>query len=102
MYQKPIKGPHLHLVKRFEEIQFSRRYLFLSSSNIFVTFSLFYNTLSARVLYYSVNEADIDDLRYLCLHLIHLRFNNCRLLKMCDITKREFVELALDGSNYLT
>ena len=100
MYQKPIKGPRLSLVKRYEEIQFSRRYLFLSSSNMFVTFSLFYNTLSAQVLYYSMNKADIDDLRYLCLHSIYLHFNNCRLLKMCDITKREFFELALDGSNY--
>ena len=60
--------------------------------------------LLARVLYHSVNEADIDDLWYLCLHLIYLcfHFNNCRLLKMFDITKREFAELVLDGSNYLT
>ena len=51
-----------------------------------------------------MNEGDINDLRYLCLHLNYLcfHFNNCRLLKMYDITKREFVELALDGSNYLT
>ena len=60
--------------------------------------------LSARVLYHPMNEADIYDLRYLCLHLIYLcfHFNNCRLLKMSDVTKREFVELTLDGSNYLT
>ena len=54
------------------------------------------------MLYYLVNEVDIYDLRYLCLHFIYLHFNNCRLLKMCDITKREFAELALDGSNYMT
>ena len=56
------------------------------------------------MLYHSVNEAEIDDLRYLCLHLIYLcfHFNNCRLLKMSDIIKREFAELVLDGSNYLT
>ena len=54
--------------------------------------------LSARVLYHSVNEANIDDLRYLYLHLFYLCFH----FKMSDITKREFVELALDGSNYLT
>ena len=57
------------------------------------------------MLYHPVNEADIDDLRYLCLHLIFLFFffsYNCRLLKMSHITKREFAELVLDGSNYLT
>ena len=56
------------------------------------------------MLYHPVNEADIDDLQHLCLHLIYLcfYFNNCKLLKMFDITKREFAELTLDGSNYLT
>ena len=50
-----------------------------------------------------MNEVDIDDLRYLCLHLIYLcfHFNNCRLLKMSDITKREFDELSLNDNNYL-
>ena len=43
MYQKPIKGPHLHLVKRYEEIQFFRPYFFISSSNISIPFSLFHN-----------------------------------------------------------
>ena len=104
MYQKPIKGSHLHLVRVYEEIQYSRPHLFLSSFDISVNFSLFYNTLSARVLYHSVNKTDIDDLRYLCLHLIYLcfHFNNYRLWKMSDITKREFAKLTLDDNNYLT
>ena len=84
---------------RSEKIQFSRSYFFLSSSIISAHISLFYNMLSTRVLYHPMNEADID-LQYLCLHLIYLcfHFNNCRLLKMFDITKREFAELTLDGS----
>ena len=56
------------------------------------------------MFYHPVNEVDIDDLRYLYLHLIYLcfHFNNFRLLKISDITKREFVELAMDDKNYLT
>ena len=56
------------------------------------------------MLYHPVNEADIDGLRYLCLHLIYLcfHFNNCRPLKMSDIIKREFAKLVLYGSDYLT
>ena len=50
-----------------------------------------------------MNEVDIDDLRYLCLHLIYLCIHfNYRLLKMSDITEREFAKLALDDNNYLT
>ena len=39
MYQKPIKGSHIHFVKSFKEIQFSCLYFFLSFSNIFITYN---------------------------------------------------------------
>ena len=50
MYQKPIKEPHLHLVKWSEEIQLSHPYFFLSFSNISVPYNIFYNMLLASTL----------------------------------------------------
>ena len=56
MYQKPIKGSHLRLVKGLDEIQFSYIYFFLSFSNIYASLSLFYNTANFFLKKSNINK----------------------------------------------